>query len=88
MVNRSSMTHENILPSVANNKVVCNAAKGGGKVKDFARAVCTAALAALPPLGNKIAEHCKIVDFAIEPGINRKGEVYYGYDLPMVRRRQ
>ncbi len=28
-----------------------------------------AALAALPPLGNEIAEHCKIVDFAIEPGI-------------------
>lgn len=26
-----------------------------------------AALAALPPLGNEIAEHCKIVDFAIEP---------------------
>lgn len=58
-----------ILPSTANNKVVCSAAKGGGKVKDFARAVCTAALAALPPLGNKIAEHCKIVDFAIEPSI-------------------
>ena len=71
--------NHDILPSVANNKVVCNAAKGGGKVKDFARAVCTAALAALPPLGNKIAEHCKIVDFAIEPSIKNQRKTRHSF---------
>lgn len=48
--------------------------KADAKPNGFARAYERRLLAAQPPSGNRIAGHCKIVDFAIEPSIKKYGE--------------